>query len=239
MKKSKLWAILLLVSLAACGTNAPVNTPTVINAKVPGASPTSAPPPAAPASTSLAGTAREGETVYKIIANESKVQYEVAETFLNQSNRLNVAVGTSQAVEGSIFGNPKKPSASRLGVITVDISQFKSDSDRRDNMIRQRFLESQRYPTATFTPAKIDGLPDSYTSGETYSFKVIGDLKVHETTRPVTFEVSAKLAGTDLTGSATTTLLMSDFGVGPISLAGILNTEDKVKVTFNFVARPE
>jgi hypothetical protein len=32
--------------------------------------------------------------------------------------------------------------------------------------------------------------------------------------------------------------LMSDFGFGPISLAGILNTEDEVKINFDFVARP-
>jgi hypothetical protein len=30
---------------------------------------------------------------------------------------------------------------------------------------------------------------------------------------------------------------MSDFGFGPISIGGILNTEDEVKVKFVFVAR--
>jgi hypothetical protein len=41
-----------------------------------------------------------------------------------------------------------------------------------------------------------------------------------------------------LEGSATTTLLMSDYGFGPISIGGILNTEDEVKLNFQFVARP-
>jgi hypothetical protein len=31
---------------------------------------------------------------------------------------------------------------------------------------------------------------------------------------------------------------MSDFGFGPIDIAGILKTEDEAKVTLNFVARP-
>jgi hypothetical protein len=41
-----------------------------------------------------------------------------------------------------------------------------------------------------------------------------------------------------LVGEATTTILMSDFGVGPISVLGILNTEDEVKLTIELTARP-
>jgi hypothetical protein len=32
---------------------------------------------------------------------------------------------------------------------------------------------------------------------------------------------------------------MSDFGFGPIEIFGILATEDEVKVTVDFTARPE
>jgi polyisoprenoid-binding protein YceI len=66
---------------------------------------------------------------------------------------------------------------------------------------------------------------------------VTGDLLVRETTRPVTFEVTASLNGDALTGTATTTILMSDFGVGPITILGVLGTEDQVKLAFEFVAR--
>jgi hypothetical protein len=41
-----------------------------------------------------------------------------------------------------------------------------------------------------------------------------------------------------LTGEATTTILMSDFGVGPISILGFIETEDEVILNFNFVAQP-
>jgi hypothetical protein len=42
-----------------------------------------------------------------------------------------------------------------------------------------------------------------------------------------------------IAGQATTTFLMSDFGFGPISIMGMLNTEDEVKITVDFVARPQ
>jgi hypothetical protein len=32
---------------------------------------------------------------------------------------------------------------------------------------------------------------------------------------------------------------MSDFGVGPITLAGMLQTQDDVKLSMQFVARPD
>jgi hypothetical protein len=59
-----------------------------------------------------------------------------------------------------------------------------------------------------------------------------------ETIQPVIFEVTTQLEGDTLTGEATATILMSDFGVGPISLAGMLQTEDEVLITFNFIAQP-
>jgi hypothetical protein len=49
--------------------------------------------------------------------------------------------------------------------------------------------------------------------------------------------VTARIEGDTLVGTATTTILMSEYGVGPITLAGILGTEDEVKITLTFVAR--
>lgn len=63
-------------------------------------------------------------------------------------------------------------------------------------------------------------------------------MTVRDVTLPVTFEVTTRLSGDTLTGSAVTTILLSDFGVGPISIAGILKTEDTAKITLELVARP-
>jgi len=68
--------------------------------------------------------------------------------------------------------------------------------------------------------------------------QIDGDLTVRDVTRPVQFAVKLVHSENAFTGEATTNILMSDFEVGPIDLAGILKTEDEVKVTFKFVARP-
>jgi polyisoprenoid-binding protein YceI len=120
----------------------------------------------------------------------------------------------------------------------VDVSQFQSDSGRRDGAIRRQYLESSRYPMVTFTPTQIEGLPESYTEGQELQLKVSGDLTIREVTKPASFDVTLKLEGGQISGQATTKFLMSEFGFGPISIAGILNTEDQVAITFDFVARP-
>jgi len=197
--------------------------------------PTQAPATEAPAA-QLPAT---GAVAYQIVPGESNLQYEVAETFINDNNRLNLAVGVTTQISGEILVHTAAPQSSQIGTITADISQFQSDSGRRDNAIRERFLQSSQYPTVTFTATQIEGLPESYTQGQEIPLTINGDLTIREVTRPVTFQATAMLEGDTLSGSATTTILMSDYGFGPISILGMLNTEDEARVTLTFVARSQ
>ncbi len=174
---------------------------------------------------------------FGIVAGESQVLYHVAETLFLEGNRFNVAVGTTTAVRGEITVDRANPRNSRIGTITIDISQFKSDSQRRDNFIRTRSLESARFPTAEFTPTTIQGLPATYTDGQEITLQVAGNLKIRDVVRPTTFATTIKIAGTQLTGAATTTIKMTDFGFDPPSIAGILRTENEAKLEFRIVAR--
>ncbi|MBN1123161.1 MAG: YceI family protein [Anaerolineae bacterium] len=230
-------AILALATLvlAACGGQAivepelaPTAEPTV--SEMVSANPAEAAQPAG---------STGGPTVYVINADESAASYEVGETFLNQDNRFAIAVGVTHVVGGTITVDPANPANSAVGPITIDISQFKSDSSQRDNAIRGRWLESATYPIATFVPTEISGLSDSYTEGETLSFQVTGDLTIRDMTNPTTFDVTASLASDKLTGTATTTILMTDFGFDPPEIAGVLFVENDPVLSLDFVAYPE
>jgi len=177
-----------------------------------------------------------GVEIYTISALDSAVTYQVGETFINQNNRLNTAVGVTKGISGKVMIDRANPQNSSIDPITIDISQFTSDNSRRDNTLRDRFLESSKYPQATFVTTQIEGLPSTIQDGETYPLKISGDLTIREVTKPVTFDANVRLDQSRLSGQAGTTLLMSDFGFGPISIAGILNTEDQVNLAFEFVA---
>ncbi|RPI85959.1 MAG: YceI family protein [Chloroflexi bacterium] len=181
-----------------------------------------------------------GENVtYAFVDEESFITYEVGETFIDRGNVFNVASGTTQGVDGEIVLNFDQPQESRVGTLTADISGFRSDNQRRDNAIRDRFLQSVQFPTVTFTPTDIMGLPEVGEPGVEYPITIEGDLTIRDVTKHVVFDTVVMWEADELHGQAVATFLMSDFGFGPIEIFGILATEDEVKVTVDFTARPE
>lgn len=185
-----------------------------------------------------------GPVTLKIVESESQASYEVDETFL-EGNKLATAIGLTPKVNGEIMLNTADPSQSKVGTITVDISLLKSEghpngngSARRDNALKDRWLESSKYPLVEFTPTTLEGLPTTYTPGQELTFKMIGDMKIRDTSKPVTWDVVANYDGTTLTGTATTAIKMSDFSFEAPNIAGMLRAEDDAKLTLQFVAKP-
>jgi polyisoprenoid-binding protein YceI len=178
-----------------------------------------------------------GAERYVIDGSTSQVLYHVGETFIDQNNRFFTAVGTTRGVQGEILIDRGHPSQSRISPITVDISQFTSNSRRRDNAIRERWLESAKYPTAVFTPTAILGLPDTYVDGREIAVRVPGNLKVRDVTKPVIFAGTVKLEGDTLTGRATTSIVMTDFGFDPPSILGVLKAENQAQLELQLTAR--
>jgi polyisoprenoid-binding protein YceI len=174
---------------------------------------------------------------YVIVPGESSVTYRVNETFINEGNRLNTAVGVTTAVRGEVVVDRAKPANSRIGPVTIDISQFKSDSERRDNAIRNRWLESSRFPNAVFTPTSIQGLPDNHRDGREVAVEIAGNLKIRDVTKPVTFASTVKLDGPTLIVTGNTTIKMTDFGFNPPSILGILKAENETKLEFRLLAK--
>ena len=210
-------------------TTAPTNVPATQapDSAAPTVAPTTAPEPAvAPAAAAQ---------VYRIDATQSKASYKVSETFLD-GNRIVDAVGVTSAVAGDILIDRTTPANSQVGEIVVDISQLTSDSNRRDNAIRRQWLESAKYPLATFSNAVISELPAELREGTPFSFKITGDMKLHDTTQPMTWDVTMTLQGDGLTGTATTAFKMSSFNVDPPDIAGVLTVEDDVALTLDIVA---
>jgi polyisoprenoid-binding protein YceI len=223
---------------AAVSTAVPV-APTIAAPTPAAAQPTQ--PPAAneaaqPQATTAAAPAAGAAVVYRIDAGQSEARYEVGETFL-RDNRFATAIGRTKGIAGDVLVDFANPANSQIGAIVIDVSQLTSDEGRRDNFIRNNALESATYPQATFKPTKIEGLPASAKPGDQLTLKVTGDLTVKQTTKPVTFDVTLTANQDKLTGSAATEILLSDFGAGPIQLA-VLQTEDKAKLAFDFVALP-
>ena len=228
---------LLLAALAACGgTTTQSQAPSQPTSAPP--APTSAPPaqPTAEAGQPTAASAGAGARTFKIVPEQTEASYEVQEQFLNR-NLPNMAVGKTNAVEGELQLSLDGKPTGKITKIAVDLRTLTSDSSRRDSRIRSQWLESDKYPYATFTSTDVQGAPESYADGQDVSFKLIGDMTIRDVTKPVTFDVTGKLAGDTITGTATTKILMKDFGFDPPSIAGMLTVQDGVTIKVDFTAK--
>ena len=180
-----------------------------------------------------------------IVPGESQAGYEVDEEFLaGAANALGVkpgkgkTVGSTDQVSGQLtldFSGATPQITS--GDFQVDISTLKSNQSRRDNRIRSNWLESAKFPMATFKATGIQNGPASYTEGEEVSFQLAGDLTIREITQPVVFDVKATLKGDTISGTATTAFLMSQFGVDPPAMGNLFTVGDNTVVTLTLVAK--
>jgi polyisoprenoid-binding protein YceI len=243
-------AVAFAGALAACGssTSQPGATPTAAPAAVAATSapaataPTTADAPTAAAADAPTSAAAEPSAAagsartFTIVPEQTEASYQVQEKFLNR-DLPNMALGKTNAVTGELQVSLDGKPSGKVTKITVDLRTLTSDQSRRDNRIRTQWLESEKYPFAEFTSTDAQGIPDSYTEGQEVSFKLTGDMKIREVTKPVTFDVKGKLEGDTITGSATSKILMKDFGFDPPDVAGMLTVEDGVTVTINFTAK--
>ncbi|MBU6348916.1 MAG: YceI family protein [Chloroflexi bacterium] len=205
-----------------------------------------APAAEAPAAEAPAAEApATGMRTFVVVPAESSAAYLVDEEFLGGAlDKLGIpaglvdVVGKTQEIEGQLQLN-LNDLAAPLGenTFTVQLNTLTTDQSNRDNWIRRNGPRLNDFPLATFRATAISGAPASYTEGETVRFQMSGDLTLREITQQVTFEVSASLQGGTLTGTATTRLLMSSFGITPPNFANTLTVADEFGIEVQITAR--
>lgn len=180
---------------------------------------------------------------FVIMPDQSSASYVVDETFLaGAAERLGIqagsvsTIGTTQDVSGQLTLAFAENVSLVSGNFEVNLSTLASDQSRRDNTIRDDFLQSAIYPTATFIATELRNFPESYTEGTEANFQLIGDLTIRNVTQEVTLEVTGSLSGDTITATAVAPLIMSDFGVEPPAFAGVLSVEDDFQVALDIVA---
>jgi polyisoprenoid-binding protein YceI len=176
---------------------------------------------------------------YVIVPGESELRYEVNEVLLREGNRLATAIGVTSLVSGEVLIDRRVPANSRIGPIEADISAFQSDAARRDNAIRERWLESATYPMVRFEPTDVTGAPATFSDGQDVSLTVTGNATVRDTTKPLTFEVSGTIQGDELRASGSATARMTDFNFPPPDILGVLKVDDEFRIVFDILARRE
>jgi polyisoprenoid-binding protein YceI len=181
--------------------------------------------PASPKSSQMAGTWS--------VAQGSAAGYRVREQLASLPAESE-AVGRTSSVTGTLTLAPAaKGNTVTATAFTVDVGTLTSDKPRRDQRIHDLGLESNRYPTATFTLAGPIALPTLKEGGQPVRVSASGDLTIHGTTKAVTIPIDVQLLGPQIQAVGSLSFPFGFFNMVPPNIGGFVSVQDNVTMEFS------
>ncbi|RIQ31231.1 YceI family protein [Jiangella rhizosphaerae] len=174
------------------------------------------PPPASGGDTDLDGT--------WTVAGGSEAGYRVDEVLNGQDNTV---VGRTSDVTGQVTVADGEATE---GEITVDMTTITTDSGSRDGQFRGPIMQTDEFPTSTFTltsPVPLDGLDD----GGPISVTATGDLTVRDVTHSIEVDLDVQRSGDGVQVAGSGEIQFADFDVDPPNL-GFVRVEGHGTVEF-------
>ncbi|MCB8921446.1 MAG: YceI family protein [Ardenticatenaceae bacterium] len=223
-----LLSMLILAVMTGCGVLQEPAAPSEPIEAVPLAAET-------PVVDAAAASETTGDVVtFQISPADSQVRFELDEDL--RGNRFTV-VGVTDQIAGELALDFADLSTAQVGVIRINARTLATDNDFRNRAIQNNILETGDYEFISFAPTAVSGLSGSVTVGEAVSFSITGDLTIRDITHEVTFEVTATaVSDTQITGTATATVLRSDYDLNIPEVPNVANVEEEVDLTIDFVA---
>lgn len=158
---------------------------------------------------------------------ETYAGYRVEEVFAAGAREV-TAIGQTNDVTGELTVAGEQVTA---GTITVDVTTLESDEDRRDNAIRDRGLQTNQFPEATFALTEPITLPE-LKDGIVATVPATGELTLHGVTNPVTVDLSVRPSGDTFTIDASLPVVFADYDIEAPSIGGFVTVKDEGSLEF-------
>ena len=192
--------------------------------------------PSLPSGTTAAGGPETADGSWRIAPGDGVyVGYRVTEVFAGDVVRK-TAVGRTGSVEGTMTIEDGRVTQAR---VSADLRRLRSDSDRRDAVIRERGLESDRFPIATYSLSEPIVLDPPPARGEARRSVAVGTLTLHGITRTVRLELDTRWDAATISVVGTSPLAFADFGIEPPDTPVVtVDTVGKFELALTFVPGP-
>lgn len=155
------------------------------------------------------------------------------------SAKLEFVEGLTSTIVGSIDVNDENAIGNTKGIFQVDLRTLKTGIDLRDEHMRTRHLETDKYPFAFFEITSISNPPARLVTDSTYQLTAAGKFFIHGIYRPITVATAVRKAGDGdsqkLSVRATFAIKLDDFGV-PRPKALFLKLAETINVEVIFTA---
>jgi polyisoprenoid-binding protein YceI len=139
------------------------------------------------------------------------------------------AVGRTPDVTGSLTLSSAQITAVDM---SADLSTLQSDKSQRDGQLRRQALETDQFPTATFSltqPIDLGAVP---TDGVVINATAIGDLTIHDVTKSVEIPVEAQLSDDVVTVTGSLDILFADYSINRPTSFAVLSIADHGTMEF-------
>ena len=121
--------------------------------------------------------------------------------------------------------------------VTADLRTLTSDRSQRDNAIKDRGLESNRFPEAKFvltTPIEEPKLPSV---GQTVTTTARGDFTLHGVTKQVEIPVEGRWDGRDVQVVGRLHIVFADYGIEAPTSPVVASIDDEGEMEFQIFFR--
>ncbi|MCY4454798.1 MAG: YceI family protein, partial [Chloroflexi bacterium] len=166
-------------------------------------------------------------------AGETFVGYRVNEELVGVG--AFTAVGRTSAVTGSLTFDG---AAITVVEIEADVTQLRSNDSRRDRALGSQGLETQDYPTASFSltqPIALDAVP---AEGDAIAVDAVGELTLHGVTNEVTIQLEGQRTGGYVVVVGSLEIQFEDYGMRAPSAFVVVSIEDFGLMEFQLVFEP-
>jgi polyisoprenoid-binding protein YceI len=233
-------AACIAVVVAGCAPAAPAASPSATLS-----APTQAPATTAPANAAVAATAAPAKAAptsaaagvsasrWTLDPAGSEARFKAREQLAGR-NLPNDAIGKTKAIRGAIVVDKQGAIVADQSKFEVDLRTLTSDQSRRDDFIKANTLNTGQYPAAVFVPTAVTGLPSPIPESGEGAFKLTGNMTVHGVTKPATWDVTVKKSGNQLTGTASTVIKLTDYGMTPPRVPVVLSIEENIPLELDF-----
>ena len=193
--------------------------------------------PVAVASDAVAGDGSVAGTWNVAVGSEAG--YRVREQLANLPAESD-AIGRTSDVTGSITLIAAGDGAQLTeGTLTVDTTTIASDESRRDNRMRSDGLQTDQFPTASFTITAPVDIPAAALAGTATDVTLTGDLTLHGVTKAVQIPAQAQLVDGGIQVVGSISFPLSDYGITAPNVGGfIISVADQGALEFLVAFEP-
>jgi len=182
-----------------------------------------------PTATALSGADLVG-TWTLADGTESFVGYRIAEELARVGAAT--AVGRTSDVSATLVYDG---AAITSVEIEANLKTLRSDDDRRDGQLERQALETNQFPTATFSLTEAIVLESEPAEGVPIAVTAVGELTLHGVTRSVSIPLEGQLVGGRVVVVGSTVITLADYEIDAPTSIAVLSVAEEGTFEFQLV----